>query len=73
VSAEIINFPGLTKADLPVDSILDGARSAELDVVLVLGRDADGNLYAAGSTGDRATNVLLCREFEHKLLSGKYE
>lgn len=72
MSAELFAFTGQTRIDMAPQTVLEGAKEDDLTVVLVLGRDSDGNLCAYGSTCSRATNILLCREFEHKLLAGDY-
>jgi len=67
----VFKFGGITKAPIPVERVLNGALADNLDIVLVLGRDADGELRAYASVGTNEVNVLLCEEFKHELLSGK--
>jgi hypothetical protein len=67
---DVIRAEFLTKADLPVDRVLDGAK--DLESVFVLGRDAEGGLVAASSTGDVGEILLMVEEWKHKLLSGGY-
>lgn len=68
MTADVIAIP--TLADIPVEKVLEGARSADLCCVLVLGFDEEGELFAAASTGRQATNIHLIELFKHNLLSG---
>jgi hypothetical protein len=71
--SNVITLPTVTKLDISPASVLDGAKDADLDTVLVIGFDSQGNIYAASSTGDTAENVLLVEMFKHKLLSGEFD
>lgn len=72
MSADVIIFPGLTTLDIAPASVLATAAARELDMVLVLGHDPKGDLFAAGSSSDVAAVVLLVERFKHKLLAGDY-
>jgi hypothetical protein len=69
----VVILSGPTKLDIPPERILNSAIDAKLDVAMVLGFDAEGELYAACSTGDEGTLLRLIERFKHKLLSGDYE
>lgn len=71
--SEVAGFGGLTKLDVPVDKVLDGAASATLEAVFVLGRDADGTLYAASSVADMGDVLIMIEEWKHELFSGGYK
>lgn len=71
--SEVVRFTGITKADLPVEQVLTEACKAQIEPVLVLGYDEDGELYAASSTSDEASLVLLMELFKHRLLAGNYK
>lgn len=71
--SEVGNFEGITKLDIPAERVLTGAAKAEINPVLVLGYDADGELYAAASTGDQAQIVHLMELFKHRLLAGEFK
>ena len=48
---KILPFHGLTKLDIPVDRILEGAKG-KLDSVVILGYDKDEEEYFASSMAD---------------------
>ena len=58
--AEIFNFTGETKADIPVENVLEGAK--DLSVCIVLGYTKDGQQYFASSIGSIAECNLLVDE-----------
>lgn len=63
-------WPGETRLDIPVDRVLDAARAADLEGVVVMGYTKDGGVeyiassYASGSKVswlmDRCKWLLLC-------------
>jgi hypothetical protein len=70
--AEIVKFPGHTRNDIDPDNVLEGAKG-QLNCVLVLGSGTDGNDWFAASTGDKAVLLLLCEQFRHDLLDGRFD
>jgi hypothetical protein len=48
----IVDFPGGTLLDIPVDKVLEGAKDASLEQVVVVGVKEDGSTYLAFSTSD---------------------
>jgi hypothetical protein len=52
VTDNIIDFPGSTLLDIPVEKVLEGAIDASLDQVVVVGVKEDGSTYLAFSTSD---------------------
>jgi hypothetical protein len=69
-SPNVVFLRGTTLNDVPVGRILDGAR--DLEHVLVIGRDAQGDLQAASSSGDVGYVFELLEEFKYSLISGVY-
>ena len=63
MSANAVKFPGLTKAEVPAEDVLQGALEADLEIVIVLGETKDGELYAAGSVADGPLNAWLAQKF----------
>lgn len=55
----IIKLPTTTTLDIPVEDILNGAASADLDDVLVIGYESDGTLYVASSSASLADLYLM--------------
>ena len=54
-----------TKLDIPADRVLDNAKlDPSLDTVVVIGKDQDGHLYFASSTGDLGEVFLLFKRAE---------
>jgi len=61
---EVVDFDGATLLDIPPDKILTGALEAKLASCIVIGECANGELYAASSTGSLAEIILaleLCK------------
>lgn len=72
MSAELLNFTGITKLDIPPERVLDRAAEAGLTDVLVLGWTAGGEFYAAASAANVGDNLRLAETFKHKLISGEF-
>lgn len=66
--SNIENFTGDTKADIEPNKVLDAAKKAKLQTVMVLGFTDDESLYFASSTGDIATALLLLEYSKKELL-----
>jgi hypothetical protein len=62
----------ITTGKVPVDAVLVGAIKAGLKNVLVLGRDEDGYLYAAASSGKDRKNLEMVDEFKDSLEDGLF-
>ena len=58
----------LTTLDVPIDRVLEGALAAELDAVVVLGYDKNGDEYFASSNADGGDVVWLMERMKLKLL-----
>ena len=67
---DVIEFPDGTLGDVPVDGVLEGGKL--LQMVCIMGYNADGNEYFASSTGDiKEINWLLDRY--KQFLQGVYD
>lgn len=55
---DVVKFTGLTKLDLKVSDVIDGARDHDLEDCIIMGTDKNGEPYLASSTGNLA-EVLL--------------
>ncbi len=55
----VVDLVAYVTGDVPPDQVLAAARAAHLDPVVVIGRDAAGDLYVAGSDGDHAQTIAL--------------
>ena len=59
-----------TTLDIPVDRVLDAAKEEVKDVVIVIGRQEDGKLYAASSISDVGDLLVLLELAKRTLLDG---
>lgn len=67
MTAEIYEFTGSTLVDLPPNKVLKYAE--DLKEVVVIGVDADNEIYVAGSSGDVANVVYLIELGKKHMLS----
>ena len=56
---KIVEFPGTTVLEVPVDRVLMGAVDNNLSKVLVIGLNENDDIYVAASTGKAETLVFL--------------
>lgn len=49
MTAEVVNFTGITKLNLPTERVLSSALEASLNGVVIVGYDKDGEFYFASS------------------------
>lgn len=68
-TAQIIRWAGVTKHDLPVERIIEGAQAADLKCIVVLGYDPEGGEYFASSISDGADVLWLLERLKLKLLT----
>jgi hypothetical protein len=73
MTAEIVNFPGTTKCDVPVANVLDAAVSCDLKEAIVIGREQDGTAFYASSLGDAGHIILELEKFKKMLLEAYCE
>ena len=67
----IISFKGTTIGEIPVEKVLEAAKSAGLENVLVVGRKINGSMYMASSTGDNKEILWLIENLRHYLMETK--
>lgn len=67
--SNVVELNVVTTVDIPPKKILDGAIQADLETAIVVGLDAEGELYFAGSTADAGT-ILWLFELAKKVLLG---
>jgi len=58
---DVIDMNGGTRGDIPVGDVLENAKM--LQMVTIMGYDADGNEYFATSSGDYKENAWLAGRF----------
>lgn len=70
MSDNTIDFPGSTKADLPVEVVLEGAAKSQLRVIFIIGVDAeDDTIRLFSTTSERSTMIGLAQLAIHELLN----
>lgn len=72
MSENVIEFSGITKLDIPAETILRRALEEDLTEALVIGWNADKVLCALSTTSDVGKNLELCEMFKFQLLSGEF-
>jgi hypothetical protein len=65
----VIVLPVITSHDIPPERVLEGALKADLERVIVMGYDKDGNEYFASSISDGADVVWLAERLKLQLLT----
>ena len=66
--AEIIELPVITKLDIPVERVLRRAASANLNEVVIVGVDADGDLFFAANKADAGAVIWQLEMAKFRLL-----
>lgn len=66
--SDIIKFPGVTKLDIPVDTVLTKALESSLKSVVIVGWHQDGEGYYASSISDGAEILWLLESMKYVLL-----
>lgn len=64
---KIIPIGGVTKLDLPPDRILEAAKG-QMEGVVIVGFDKDGEVYAASSYADGGTIMWLLEACKTKMM-----
>lgn len=68
MAAKILPFNGVTRLDLPVDRVLEQAKS-HLDGVVILGYEEDGSMYFASTFADGGQVLWLLEKCKEALMS----
>lgn len=64
----VVDFPGPTRLDIPVERVLQKALAAGLSEVAVIGFREDGGFYFAASKADGANVLWSLKIAERRLL-----
>lgn len=67
--AKVIPYSGITRLDLPPERVLERAKSADLEGVVVIGYTKDGEEYAASSYADGGTVLWLLERIKARLIA----
>ena len=65
----IVDFPGVTRLDIPAERVLEWASKKDLKSVVVMGYTEDGDEYFASSIADGGEVVWLIERAKLKLLT----
>lgn len=68
MTAQILNFDGVTRHDIPASQVLDAAKNADLSPCIVLGFTESGEFYFAGSMADGGDAMWLMEQAKYQLL-----
>lgn len=71
MTADIVAFTGLTKADHKPEQILQAAIDADLSTVVVVGREMDGSFWFSGNKSDAYEVLWLLELAKRNLLAGE--
>jgi hypothetical protein len=69
---KIIHLPVITRLDVPVDKVLEGAMDHDLKRVIVLGENNTGEIYFASSQADGGDVMWLMECAKHALITGSF-
>jgi len=69
---DIINLGGVTQLDLPPDRILENNKG-QLETVLILGFDKDGDFISATNKADGGEVLWLLELCKHRLMQIAFE
>jgi len=64
---DVTEFRGTTRLDIPANRVLDNA-PRDMDTVIIVGFDADGDFYFASNKADGADVMWLLQVAARKLL-----
>lgn len=69
MTAEVVELRTVTRLDLPVERIINGASKAGLTEVIVIGFDADGEFYFAANKASGADALWLLETAKRRLMA----
>lgn len=64
----VVILGGITRLDVPVERIIDAAKAEDLDNIVILGYDKEGNEYFASSIASGPDVVWLFERAKKKLM-----
>lgn len=65
---EVVNLNVVTLLDLPVERVIDGAREADLETIVILGYDQDGMEFFSSNKADGGGVLWLMERLKRQLL-----
>lgn len=67
--SKVILFTGITKLDLPPDRILENNIGKDIESIVIMGYDKDGEEFFASSIADGGTVLWLIERCKLRLLN----
>lgn len=68
MKAEILDYDGLTRLDIPVSKVLKSAREAKMERIIVIGYDKYGDFYFSSSKADGGDVLWLLEVAKMELM-----
>jgi hypothetical protein len=65
----VVILPVVTRLDVPVERIINAAMEADLESIVIVGYDKDGEQYFASSIADGGTILWLFEKAKKDLLA----
>ena len=70
---DVINFNGVTKLDIDPQGVIDGANQADLESVVIMGYNKEGDYYFSSSIASGAEVLWLIENLKKLLLDVEVE
>ena len=70
---KVVDFPGITRLDLPPNKVMANAMKAGLESAIIIGENEDGDLIFFLSQADAADALWLLEKAKKALLDGVLE
>lgn len=64
----VVILGGWTKVDLPPERVINAAQENEVNPVVIVGKDKDGELYFAATTSNTGEVLLLLERAKKRLI-----
>jgi len=66
---DVVLLNVVTRLDIPVERVLDGATNAELEEVVVIGYDKEGEFYFSSNKANGGSVLWLLEQAKKELLN----
>lgn len=66
---DVVLLNVITRLDIPVERVLDGATNAELEEVVVIGYDKEGEFYFSSNKANGGSVLWLLEQAKKELLN----
>jgi len=69
---DVVLLNVITRLDIPVERVLDGATNAELEEVVVIGYDKEGEFYFSSNKANGGSVLWLLEQAKKELLNAQF-